>query len=288
MRAKRDDAMRVIRGRRAVITGAASGIGRAVGRALAAEGADLFLIDRDAEGLTAAVREAAACGVEARFAVCDLAVAEEITRTIAHVLALWDRVHILANCAGIARFGAFHLATEPEWRQLMAINLMAPMQIVHGLLGALLIADEAHILNVCSIMGLVSYRKLSIYQASKFGLVGFTLALRNDYHRENFGVTALCPGFVHTPLLDQLTDPERHKQPPTVPALLMTTADKVAVAAISAIRHNKGLVVLTPIAKAMWLAARFSPGLAGWIAREGWRRRGRIERAGEADHGGGE
>jgi 3-oxoacyl-[acyl-carrier protein] reductase len=280
--------MRVIRGRRAVVTGAASGIGRAVAIALAAEGADLFLIDRDAEGLTSAVREAAACGVEARFAVCDLAVAEEITRTIHHVLALWDSVHILANCAGIARFGAFHLATETEWRQLMAINLMAPMQIVHGLLDALLIADEAHILNVCSIMGLVSYRKLPIYQASKFGLVGFTLALRNDYCRENFGVTALCPGLVRTPLLDQLTDPEHHKPPPAFPALLMTTVDEVAVAAISAIRHNKGLVVLTPIAKAWWLGARFSPALAGWITREGWRRRGRIEGSRETDHGGGE
>jgi short-subunit dehydrogenase len=277
--------MRVIRGRRAVITGAASGIGRAVAHALAAEGADLFLIDRDAEGLTAAVREAAACGVEARFAVCDLEVAEEITRTIRHVLALWDSVHILVNSAGIARFGAFHLATEPEWRQIMAINLMAPMQIVHGLLDALLIADEAHILNVCSIMGLVSHRKLPIYQASKFGLVGFTLALRNDYHRENFGVTALCPGLVRTALLDQLTDPEHHKPPSAFPALLMTTVDKVAVAAISAIRHNKGLVVLPPIAKAWWLGARFSPALAGWIIREGWRRRGRIEGAGETDHG---
>jgi len=280
--------MRVIRGRRAVVTGAASGIGRAIGRALAAEGADLFLIDRDAEGLITAVREAAAYGVEARFAVCDLAIAEEIARTIGQVLALWDGVHILANCAGVARFGAFHLATEQEWRRLMAVNLMAPMQIVHGLLGALLIADEAHVLNVCSIMGLVSHRKLPIYQASKFGLVGFTLALRNDYHRENFGVTALCPGFVHTPLLDKLTDPERHKLPPTVPALLMTTADKVAVAAISAIRHNKGLVVLTPLAKAIWWGTRLSPAIAGWIAREGWRARGRIERASEADHGGSE
>ncbi len=278
--------MRVICGRRAVVTGAASGIGRAVARALAAEGATLFLIDRNVEGLTAAVREAAAYGVEARFAVCDLAVAEEIARTISQVLALWDQVHILANCAGVARFGAFHFATETEWREEMAVNLLAPMQIVHGLLAALLNAEEAHVLNLCSIMGLVPYPKLPVYQASKFGLVGFTLALRNDYHRDNFGVTALCPGAVKTPLLDKLTDPEPHKRAPVIPALLTTTAEEVAVAAISAIRRNKGLVVLTPIAKAMWWGVRFSPALAGWIAREGWRRRGRIERAGKELSGG--
>jgi 3-oxoacyl-[acyl-carrier protein] reductase len=278
--------MRVIRGRKAVITGAASGIGRAIARALATEGAELFLIDRDVEGLAAAVREFAASGVEANSAVCDLADANEIARTINQVLALWDRVHILANCAGVAHFGAFHFATDSQWREVMAVNLMAPMQIVHGMLAALLDAEEAHVLNVCSILGLVSYPKLPIYQASKFGLVGFTLALRNDYHRQNFGVTALCPGFVDTPLLDKLTDPEPHKQAPLIPALLTTTADEVAAAAISAIKRNKGVVVVTPIAKAMWLGARFSPALAGWIAREGWRRRGRIEATGKASRRG--
>jgi 3-oxoacyl-[acyl-carrier protein] reductase len=270
--------MRIMRGRRAVVTGAASGIGRAIARALAAEGTDLFLIDRDAEGLTAAAREVAACGVEAKSAICDLAVAEEVKRTIGYVLAQWDDLHIVANCAGAARFGPFHLATETEWRELMAVNLLAPMQIIHGLLDTLLAAEEAHVLNVCSIMGLVSYPKLPIYQASKFGLVGFTLALRNDYHRANFGVTALCPGLVDTPLLATLTDPEAHRSAPAAPASLATTTDKVAAAAISAIRHNKGLVVMTPAAKAMWWAARISPAFAGWIAREGWRRRGPIRR----------
>jgi short-subunit dehydrogenase len=268
--------MRIIRGRKAVVTGAASGIGRAIAIALAAEGADLFLIDRDADGLTSITRETAGCGVNINTAVCDLTVPAEITQTIAQVRATWDTVNILVNCAGVASYGLFHLTAEETWRQTMAVNLLAPMQVVHDLLPTLLVAEEAHILNLCSFVGLVPVRKLPTYQASKFGLVGFTLALRIDYHRENFGVTALCPGFVRTPLLTSAKDPEAHRLTPAPPALLSTTPECVAAKAIAAIRHNRGLVVITPFAKLSWWMMRLSPSLVGWFNREGWRRRGHV------------
>jgi 3-oxoacyl-[acyl-carrier protein] reductase len=268
--------MRTIRGRKAVVTGAASGIGRAIALALAAEGADLFLIDRDADQLTAVAREAATHGVAVTVAVCDLTVAADATATLSRVRAAGD-VHILANCAGILCYGPFHLTTEAAWRQTMAINLLAPMQIVHELLPSLLAAEEAHILNVCSFVGLVPWKKLPVYQTSKYGLLGFTLALRNDYHRDHFGVTALCPGFVRTPMLANLKDPEGHRAAPAPPALLSTTPEAVAAAAIAAIRHNRGLVVVTPFARVAWWMTRLCPSLVGWINREGWRRRGRIE-----------
>jgi short-subunit dehydrogenase len=82
----------------------------------------------------------------------------------------WDGVHILVNCAGIASFGPFHFSTDEAWRQIIAVNLLAPMQIVHQLLPTLIAAEEAHILNVCSYLGLVPWKKLSAYQASKYGL----------------------------------------------------------------------------------------------------------------------
>jgi 3-oxoacyl-[acyl-carrier protein] reductase len=268
--------MRIIRGRKAVVTGAASGIGKAIALALAAEGADLFLIDRDAEGLAAAAREAAGHGIAVLTATCDLAVPSEVTQAISRVRATWDTVNILVNCAGVARYGAFHLTTEEAWRRTMAVNLLAPMQIIHETMGALLAAEEAHILNVCSIMGLVQFRKTPVYQASKFGLVGFTLALRSDYYRDNFGLTAMCPGFVRTPLLDNMRDAEAHKPQPSVPDWISITPEAVAVAAVSAIRRNKGLVIVTMAARLAWYMTRLSPGLLGWFVREGWRRRARI------------
>jgi 3-oxoacyl-[acyl-carrier protein] reductase len=275
--------MRTIRGRKAVVTGAASGIGRAITLALAAEGADLFLIDRDADALMAVAREAENHDVEVITAICDLAVSAEITKAIGHLRAAWDGVNILVNSAGVACYGQYHLTADDAWRQTMAVNLLAPMQIVRELIPTLLVAEEAHILNVCSVMGLVPLKKAPVYQASKFGLVGFTLALRNDYHRDNFGVTALCPGFVRTPMLTNLKDPEAHRTAPTLPTLLSTTAEVVAAAAIAAIRHNRGLVVVTRFARLVWRVARLCPSLVDWFNREGWRRRRPIEPPGRTN-----
>jgi 3-oxoacyl-[acyl-carrier protein] reductase len=270
--------MRIIRGRKAVVTGAASGIGAAIALALGAEGADLFLIDRDAERLASVAAAAAGHGIVVVTAVCDLAIPAEITGAISLVRAAWDdEIHILANCAGIVSYGAFHLTTDEAWRQVLAVNLLAPMQIIHELLPTLVAADQAHILNICSMAGLVPSKKLPAYQASKYGLVGFTLALRNDYHRDNFGVTALCPGFVRTPLLANLKDLEAHRRAPVLPDFMSTTPEVVAAAALAAIRHDRGLVVVTPLAKLTWWMARLCPSLVDWINREGWRRRGGIE-----------
>jgi short-subunit dehydrogenase len=269
--------MRTIRSRRAVVTGAASGIGRAIALALAAEGADLFLIDRNADELQAIAQEVANRGVTAIIAVCDLALPAEITRAIGELRARWNGVNILVNCAGVGHFGPYHLTPEEIWRRTVAVNLLAPMQIIHELLPTLFGADEAHILNVCSFMGLVPWKKVAAYQASKYGLVGFTLALRSDYCRHNFGVTALCPGFVRTAMLD-VQDPEPHRQAPSPPAILSTTPDAVATAAVAAIRRNRGLVLVTPFARMAWWATRLSPSFVDWLNRESWRRRGDIPR----------
>ncbi len=268
--------MRVIRGRKAIVTGAGSGIGRAIALALAAEGADLYLVDRDAASLELVVAEAIRHGGETRSAVCDLAVATEIAGVVAEIEAAWPEIHILINCAGIASYGPFHLTDEATWRRIMAVNLIAPMHLIHAFLPKFFAAEEAHILNVCSIAGLVPARRLSVYQASKYGLVGFTLALRNDYQRDNFGITALCPGFVRTPMLTGLTDPEAHRKVPLLPNLISTSPEVVANKAISAIRNGRGLVIVTPAARLFWWIARAFPSLLDWVSREGWRQRGKL------------
>jgi 3-oxoacyl-[acyl-carrier protein] reductase len=268
--------MRTIRGRKALVTGAASGIGRAIALALAAEGADLFLIDHDAERLADVAKHAASGGGEVLVAECDLAVPVEIAAMLGRVLATWKTVHILVNCAGVDCYGPLHLTTEDAWRRTFAVNLLAPIEIIHRMLPTLIEADQAHILNVCSFVGLVPIKRLPVYQATKYGLVGFTLALRSDYHRENFGVTALCPGFVRTPMLEHAKDPEAHRRGPRLPTFMTTTAEAVAAKALAAIRKDRGLVVVTPLAKLMWWTARLSPALVDWVNREGWRRRGKV------------
>lgn len=267
--------MKTLRGRTALVTGAASGIGRAIALAFAREGINLVITDCDAAGLASTREQSAQHGVAVTSIVCDLAQPEEISRMLDRLISNGE-LHILVNCAGTAVYGHQRLVADADWRNLMAVNLMAPMQITTQLIGKLARADEAHIVNISSIFGLVPFRGLASYQASKYGLVGFTLALRNDYHRKNFGVSVICPGLVTTPMLDP-TGPSRiYSRPPKIPAWLNTTPEQVADATLTAIKRDKGLVIVTLLAHVVWRLNRFFPGLVDLLNREGWRSRGPI------------
>jgi 3-oxoacyl-[acyl-carrier protein] reductase len=150
---------------------------------------------------------------------------------------------------------------------------MAPIQLFRELLPVLAAAEEAHVVNVASMFGVAPWRKAAAYQTSKYGLIGFTAALRAEYQRAHFGITALCPGFVRTALLE---GPSADGAQRAAPAWISTTPEAVAARAISAIRRNRGLVLITPAAHFYWRLARLAPGLVDWLLREGWRRRKRI------------
>jgi 3-oxoacyl-[acyl-carrier protein] reductase len=262
--------MRIIRRRKALVTGAAAGIGRALAFALAREGADLYLVDIDAERLAAVAAEARQHGVTVIIDVCDLSDEAQVSAAAGRVEAAWGGLDILVNNAGVSWYGPTETMTPAQWRRILAINLLAPVQLFAELLPLLAKAEEAHVLNVCSMFGVAPWRKAAAYQTSKYGLVGFTAALRAEFERPHFGVTALCPGFVDTALLDGEANDR------AAPEWISTTPETVARKAIAAIRRKRGLVLVTPAAHVYWRIARFAPRLTDWLLREGWRRRGRI------------
>jgi 3-oxoacyl-[acyl-carrier protein] reductase len=266
--------MQTIRGKRALVTGAASGIGRAIALELARQGANLFLIDINERELNAAAGEVRAHGVEAVAVRCDLSQPAQISDAVNSLRATWGGLNILVNNAGVAYYGPTHLMTGAQWHRIMAVNLNAPIQLIRELLPVLLSADDAHIVNVCSMWGLFSWRKMAAYQTTKFALVGLTAALRAEYQGESFGVTALCPGYVRTPLLEVFETPDPDRRP-AVPWWIGTTPERVAARTVRAIRRNHGLVLITPVAHLYWRIMRLSPGLVDWLLREGWRRRGK-------------
>jgi 3-oxoacyl-[acyl-carrier protein] reductase len=267
--------MKTLRGRTAFVTGAASGIGRATAMALAREGVNLVLTDIDVAGLESMRREATKLGVGASTAVCDLSQPEEITKLLDRVFSTGP-LHILVNCAGIALYGQQRSISDSDWRNLMAVNLLAPMQITTHLINVLARSDEAHIVNMASIFGLVPGKGLAAYQASKYGLVGFTLAMRGDYHRGNFGVSLMCPGFVRTPMVEPHGPSKIYSRMPRIPAWLFTTPEHVAQMTVDAIKRDRGLVIVTLAARLLWYLNRFFPGLLDLLNREGWRSRGPI------------
>jgi short-subunit dehydrogenase len=265
--------MREIRGKTALVTGAASGIGRAIALRLADEGAALFLVDIDEVRLGQVAGEARACGVEVIARRCNVAEAHEVSAVVVEILSRWKGIDILVNNAGITYYGRTERMSARHWDRLMRVNLLSHIQFTRELLPSLLARREAHVLNVCSVLGLVGMPKVTAYCTSKFGMVGFSESLRNEFGREGLGVTALCPGFVKTSLFTNAPlekTVEEHKLPPNA---ICTTPERVANTAIKAIYRNRRLVVMEPFARLMYSVKRFAPWLMDFIFHLGRRKR---------------
>jgi short-subunit dehydrogenase len=270
--------MRTICGKKALITGAASGIGKALALGLARQGADLYLLDVDEPKLPGVVTEAKRWGGMVVGIRCDLACPDHIIAATSAIQADWGYIDILVNNAGVAYYGPTDCMTMNQWNSLLAINLLAPIQLTREWLPILLTRPEAHILNVCSIAGLVASGKLVAYHTSKYGLVGFSEALRAEYGARGLGVTALCPGFVRTNIFQTAMSGHPSKPVRMPPRWLCMAPEKVAVRALHAIRRNEGLVVISPMARLLWFLKRLSPPLMARLSRRGKKRR-RAERS---------
>jgi short-subunit dehydrogenase len=265
--------MREIRGKWALVTGAASGIGRAIALRLAQEGARLYLVDIDEAGLARVVSETRQSGVEVIGRRCDVSQPREVSAAVADVLSRCGGVDILVNNAGITYYGRTERMSADHWDRLMQVNLLSHIQFTRELLPSLLARREAHVLNVCSILGLIGMPKVTAYCTSKFAMVGFSESLRNELGRQGLGVTALCPGFVTTNLFTNAPleeSAEEHKLPPR---WVCTTPERVANAAVKAIYRNRRLVTLEPFARLMYAVKRFAPWLMDFTFHLGKRKR---------------
>jgi short-subunit dehydrogenase len=252
--------MKHLKGKRCLLTGAASGIGRALALNLAREGVHLYLLDVDAGGLAAVVEECRRHNVVAVGRVCDLSQPTQISAAIADLLARWKYIDLLVNNAGVAYYGPTEKMTAAQWDWLMAINLLAPVQITRELLPTLLGRKGAHILNVCSVSGMVAGGRFTAYHTSKFGLVGFTEALRAEYNRRGIGVTNLCPGPVSSNLYNRALSGRSGNQPvPNPPTWLSASPEWVARRGVRGIKKNKRLVLVTPLARLLYAMKRISP-----------------------------
>lgn len=184
----------------AVVTGAASGIGRASALALAARGCHLALADRDAAGLAATAEAAAAHGVRVTRHVLDVADAAAVAALPEAVLAAHDDVRVLLNAAGTSLLGRFEEVTLEEFRWLLEINFFGTVAVTKAFLPVLMRQPRAQIANISSIFGVIAPAEQTAYVASKFAVRGFSEALRHELEGTPVGVTVIHPGGVRTPI----------------------------------------------------------------------------------------
>ena len=188
----------VLRGGVALITGAASGIGRALTLDLAGRGGALALLDRDAQGLAETGARAEALGAPVDLHGLDLADAAAIRALPAAIRARHGRLDLLVNNAGVALGGAFADTDLDDFEWVLDVNLRAPVRLIHALLPLLRESRPAWIVNVSSLYGIVAPPGQTAYCASKFGLRGFSESLRHELSGSGTGLTLVHPGGVAT------------------------------------------------------------------------------------------
>jgi NAD(P)-dependent dehydrogenase (short-subunit alcohol dehydrogenase family) len=194
--------MRDLRDRRCLITGAASGIGRATALAAAARRSDLHLTDiQDLGGVVAEVERSG--GRVSSANVADIA-------DHAAVVGLAERVHgehgsmdVVMNIAGVSTWGSIERLRHSDWQKMIDVNLMGPISVLECFVPPMIEAGRGgHVVNVSSAAGLFGLPWHAAYSASKFGLRGVSEVLRFDLRRHGIGVSLVCPGAVRTPLVD--------------------------------------------------------------------------------------
>jgi NAD(P)-dependent dehydrogenase (short-subunit alcohol dehydrogenase family) len=194
-------------GRSVLVTGSGSGIGRATAVRFGSEGARVYCVDLNVEGVeqtAAMIRQAGGDAVSAR---CDVSNAADVDATIAAVLARHGKLDVLVNVAGIGGFRRTTDTTLEEWNRFLAVNLTGPFLTCKAAIPHILKSQGA-IINVGSVAGLHSHPYSAAYCASKGGVVLLTKALAVEYGRKGVRINVVCPGGVETPLIAQFQLPE--------------------------------------------------------------------------------
>jgi short-subunit dehydrogenase len=262
--------MTAIRGSAAAVTGAASGIGRALALELAARGCDLALADRDEAGLQALAAEIAkTCSAKVSVHRVDVGEPAQIAAFAQEAIAAHANLNIVVNNAGVALLGQFNEIDQVQMDWLMNINFWGVVHATRAFLPHLSRKPEAHIVNLSSIFGIVAPPGQTAYAAAKFAVRGFSESLRHELQTANSPVTlsVVHPGGVSTNIVRNsrsgagVTDNARRAQSiERFDNAARTTPAAAALRIIAGIETNAPRILIGNDARFMDLLQRFRPG----------------------------
>jgi 3-hydroxybutyrate dehydrogenase len=205
----------VLQDRAALVTGAASGIGREIAEQLAREGARVTLADLDGAAAGRAAAALAAQGLSARGVACDVTSEAQLASTIQGVLSEHGRLDVLVNNAGLQHVAPIEEFATEKFELLVRVMLVAPFVAIKHAFPAMKRQRSGRVVNVASINGLVGFAGKAGYNSAKHGLVGLTKVAALEGAAHGITVNALCPGYVDTPLVrNQLSDLARTRNVP--------------------------------------------------------------------------
>jgi 3-hydroxybutyrate dehydrogenase len=258
-----------VKGRVAVVTGSTSGIGRAIAELYAANGMHVMLNGFGEAGAIESLRKSLeARGVKARYHGADMSKPAEIRQLVERAESELGQVDVLVNNAGIQHVAPIDQFPEDKWDAIIAINLSSAFHATKAALPGMKKRRYGRIINIASAHGLVASPNKSAYVAAKHGIIGFTKAAALETAEEGIRVNAICPGFVHTPLVQiQIADRAREAG---------ITEERAAKEIILAPQPTREFVTVEQIASmALYLASDAAAQIngasfsidGGWTAR---------------------
>ena len=250
-------ALNDLRGKGAAVTGAASGLGRAMALAFAAEGMRLALADVDEAGLEETRTLLGSPDSKIVSMRVDVSRADEVNRFAERAATELNGVHVVCNNAGVAVSGPVWETSEAEWQWILGVNLLGVVHGVRAFAPRLIAQDEGHIVNTASVAGLISPPGMGAYCVSKHAVVTLSEALHHDLceRGSNVGVSVLCPAYVPTGIADSkppfvvAKSKERLAQEAGLKKAVTSgklSADDVARAVVAAVKDGRFYVLTHP------------------------------------------
>ena len=226
----------------AVVTGGGKGIGLAVTKRLAKEGAKVVLTGRDGAALESAAREVRDAGGEAHPLVADAAVAGEAERVVEATIGTYGRADILVNNAGVTRDGLLLRMSDEDWDVVLETNLKGAFRMIRAFARPMVTQRWGRIVNVSSVIGLIGNAGQANDAASKAGLLGLTKAVAKELASRHITVNAVAPGFIETAMTEGLGDKVREGLAAQIPLGRLGSPDDVANAVAFLCSEEAGYV----------------------------------------------
>ncbi|MBI4516163.1 MAG: SDR family NAD(P)-dependent oxidoreductase [Deltaproteobacteria bacterium] len=267
--------VRDLSGKMVLVTGAASGIGKATALACARRGASLAICDVNESALAETERELRALGREVLARRVDVASRHDLHEFAAAVHAQVEAVDILMNNAGVALGGGFMDTSLEDWDWIVGINQWGVIHGCHFFVPAMVKRGRGgHVINVSSTAGFVAAEALLAYSTTKFAVLGLSEALRDELYRDHIGVTAVCPGVINTPITQSArlrgiqAGPEARERMIALFRRRNYPPERVAENLLKAVQRNRAVAPISPEAWFAYYTKRLAPWLVAWMNRK--------------------
>lgn len=204
-------------GKKAIVTGASGGIGRAVAAAMAAAGADVAVCGQNEERLAAAADAVTAAGRNVLKYALNVSQAEPVQQVVDDVHKQWGRIDVVVNNAGITRDGLIIRMSEQDWDDVLNVNLKSVFLFTKAVARYMMKQRSGSIVNMASIIGLIGNPGQGNYSASKGGIISFTKSIARELASRNIRANAIAPGFIDTSMTEKIPEDLQKKMLESIP-----------------------------------------------------------------------